>query len=168
MADSNSVLIALDKIQAQRHGSFAIVTADAHKNYYAQLAAGGETGLHGEVVGNEYLQTANRLSRAQQDELREREWRGDGAENWSKEWSDASTPDARQRIALDTLSVLHEVYGADGNVRVEVHLEGPGAKAASQSLSESGITPVSTPGIPKALLALLVLGLVLLFLFLLT
>ena len=167
MSDPNPILVALDKIQAQRHGSFAIVTANANKNYYAQLAAGGESGIYGEVVGNEYLEPADRLSNTQQEELRERGWRGGGAENWSKEWSDASTPEARQRIALDTLGALHKVYGASGEVRVEVHLEGPGAREASQSLSESGIAPISTPGLPKAILAAMVLGLVLLLVLLL-
>lgn len=163
MANPSPVLVALDKIHAQRHGSFAIITADKSKNYYAQLAAGGEGGLYAEVVGDEYLQEADRLSERQRKELRERGWQGNGSDNWSKEWLDASTPAARQRIALDTLGVLHEVYGANGAVRVEVHLEGPGARAASQSLSESGVVSASTASLPSAIIAAVLLAPVALF-----
>jgi hypothetical protein len=164
---TNSILSALEAVHTHRHGSFALVIADSDKNYYAQWAAAGERGLYGEIVGNDYLHRGHRLTAAQQDELRARGWRGDGAENWSREWEDASTPPHRQRIALETLGALHEVYGAHGDIRVEVNLEGPSAKAATRSARDAGIAMSSTPNLTAALLAALALGFVLVLLLLL-
>lgn len=149
MVEQNPALVALEKINAQRHGSFAIVTADASKNYYAQFAAANEVpGIYAEVVGNSYLAPADQLSDSQQTEMRSRGWNGNGADNWSREWPDSSSPEDRQRIALETLGVLRDVYGASGDVRVEAGLEGPGAREANESLTQSGI---SAPALPPAI-----------------
>ncbi|MEP0546339.1 MAG: hypothetical protein ABJF88_05355 [Rhodothermales bacterium] len=170
MAETNAALVALDKINAQRNGSFAIVSADDARNYYAQFLADGASGLYVEIVGDEFLDPAHRLTEAQHVQMRERGWRTEPGHNWSKEWPDASTPEARQRIALDTLSTLSEVHGASGGVRVEVNLEGPGAREASTSLAESGIAPVSnpTPSLLIGLVAAAVVGLVVVVLLLLS
>ena len=169
MAETNAALAALDKINAQRNGSFAIVSADDAKNYYAQFLADGESGLYVEVVGDEFLAPAHRLTEAQRAQMRERGWRTEPGQNWSKDWPDASTSETRQQIALDTLSTLREVHGASGDVSVQVNLEGPGAADASASLGESGIAPVATPSpsFPTGLIAAAVVGLIVLVLLLL-
>ena len=174
MAETNPALAALEKINAQRHGSFAIVTADASKNYYAQFAAANEVpGIYAEVVGNSCLATADQLSEAQQAEMRARGWEGDGLDNWSRDWADASAAEDRQRIALETLGVLRDVYGASGDVRVEANLEGPGAQEGNAALAQSRIgTPAPPPAIGGSsvmrTLVVVGIGLVLLAIILLT
>ncbi|GAB5521089.1 MAG: hypothetical protein RhofKO_33400 [Rhodothermales bacterium] len=165
MATSDSILIALEEISARRHGSFAIITADASKNYYAQFAADDDAGLYVEVVGNEYLRPKDRLSKAQKNMMRKRGWQGGEMQNWFKEWSNASTAETRQHIAIDALDALQRVYGASGDVHVEVNLEGPSARMASDSLSESENSPVSSPDLTRTILAFVLLGLVLLLFF---
>lgn len=152
MVDQNPALVALEKINAQRNGSFAIITADASKNYYAQFAAANEVpGIYAEVVGNSYLAPADQLSESQQGEMRSRGWNGNGSDNWSREWPDSSSAESRQRIAVETLGVLRDVYGASGDVRVEANLEGPGAREANESLAESGIDAPAAPPIVGSL-----------------
>jgi hypothetical protein len=107
-------------------GGFVIVTDKSRENLHTQFVTGeGSPALTAELVGNKYLPADERLTPLQMSDLRERGWDGDGEENWSREWGDASTEEARVQIALDALGALRDVFGASGDVVVEVHVEGP-------------------------------------------
>ncbi len=122
---------ALARIAERRGGSFAVVSDRSRPNLYAQFLTDDDTAaLYGELVGDDHLPEGERLTAPQQDALRARGWVGDGAANWARTWPDASTEEARRAIALEALGALRDVYGAAGDVEVEVHLEAPEAPTA--------------------------------------
>ena len=107
-------------------GGFVIVTDKSRENLYAQFVTGeGSPALTAELVGNEFLPADERITALQMADLRERGWEGDGEQNWSRAWDDASTEAARVEIALQSLGALRDVFGASGEVAVEVNVEGP-------------------------------------------
>jgi hypothetical protein len=121
---TDPVTDALARIVAE--GGFAIVSDPSRENLYAQFMTGaGSPSLQAELVGNEYLPAGERLDELQMAELRARGWTGDGMENWSREWPDASSEAVRAEAALAAVGALTEVFGARGGVTVEVNVEGP-------------------------------------------
>jgi hypothetical protein len=107
-------------------GGFVIVTDKSRENLYAQFITGeGAPALTAELVGNESLPADERLTPLQIGELRERGWDVGDSGNWTRDYADASTEAARTRIALDALGALRDIYGASGDVAVDVNVEGP-------------------------------------------
>jgi len=140
---------ALARIVAE--GGFAIVTDTSRENLFAQfMTDAGSPSMQAELVGNEYLPADERLTSLQMADLRERGWSGDGAENWTREWPDASSEPVRVEAALAAVTALREVYGADGGVDVEVHVEGP---AQSAELVEGRIRLVVLAAVAVGMLA---------------
>jgi hypothetical protein len=135
-------------------GGFVIVTDKSHENLYAQFVTGeGSPALTAELVGNEFLPVNERLTALQTADLRERGWEGDGEENWRRSWDDASTEAARIEIALQSLGALRDVYGASGDVAVEVNVEGP---RQSTELVQGRARIVLLAGVALGLLAFIV------------
>jgi len=114
---------ALARIAARRGDSFAVVVDPTRENLFAQFVAhDDEAGLYGELPGNDVLPKDERLTEGQQWALKAQGWAGDGDENWHRTWPDASTEAALQQIALDALTALRDLYGARGDVQVQVEL----------------------------------------------
>lgn len=157
--ETNPAVAALREVLAQRHGSFAILTVDGERNYYAQFAADETPGVYAEIVGNEYLRPADQLSTLQQAEMRARGWEGDGSANWSRQWPDPLGEDDLQRIVYETLNDLHEVYGADGDLQIETTLEGV---AADESVAGGEVEGPAPEGRSRAIVAMVVAFLALL------
>ncbi len=103
-----------------------IVTDTSRDGLFAQFVTGeGSPALTAELVGNEFLPADERLGPLQMGDLRERGWSEGDAGNWTRDYPDASTDAARSQIALDALGAMRDVYGASGDVNVEVSIEGP-------------------------------------------
>jgi hypothetical protein len=111
-------------------GGFVIVTDPSRDNLFAQFATGDASpALTAELVGNDFLPADERLTPIQISDLRERGWTEGDSGNWTRDYPDASTDAARARIALDAVGALRDVFGASGEVAVEVNVEG-GAPSA--------------------------------------
>ena len=122
MSAATEILRALEEVRTNKNGSFAILVADAAKNYYAQFSASDDPGIYVELVGNDYLDPVNQLDNAQQDELKLKGWQGDGSENWYRTYSDETDSDL-QLIARDVLMLLHDIYGASDSIDVTLQIE---------------------------------------------
>jgi hypothetical protein len=92
-------------------GGFAILTLDARRNYYVQVAT-SELGLIAEAVGNVHLKPDDALGANEQAALEGLGWipNGDGSENWSMVF-DGWPTGGSDRVADVLLRAMTTIYG---------------------------------------------------------
>ena len=106
-------------------GNYLIFLADPARNVYCQFAAGkGDTTLHAELTGNDYLAPADQLGDEERSRLRALGWtlEGDGMVNPWRKFHDVVADEARGEVARECLEAL-AVYGVGSGARLEVTLE---------------------------------------------
>jgi len=100
---------------AQGDGTFAVFEVPGGRNIYAQVHVGKTVAdpLVGEVVGNQYLDPADRLDEAAHGRLAAMGWTANhsGIGNFGRDWPDWASSAGRTSVAGDLLDAL-ELFGS--------------------------------------------------------
>jgi len=123
--------------------SFVVFVTDAIKNYYIQFYFDIENNtLKGEVVGNDFLAPACRITPSQIEWMNMRGWKILEGGNFGKQWSTIDNVKL-QDVTRETIELFRVVFGADGNTPITVESEADGIREGSVTIVGDGVVSIS-------------------------